>query len=62
MMEQQQSFSHGLLYSVDPGMVSELHLNDDAHLEELDWDEKHEASWYDALQNFLAVTAKKWGL
>lgn len=35
-----QSFSHGLLYSVAPENFSNLHLRDDADVEELDWQEE----------------------
>jgi hypothetical protein len=36
-MKKQQSFSHGLLYSVSPENFSALHLNDKDRLDEFDW-------------------------
>jgi len=66
VMEQQQSFSHGLLYSVAPESLSELHIDADARHDEFDWDE-HEAqyghdSFTQIVVSFLKVTAVKWGL
>lgn len=37
-MEKQQSFSHGLLYSVAPESFSALHLNDESKLDTFDWE------------------------
>lgn len=36
-MEKQQSFSHGLLYSVAPENFSALHLHEKDRLDEFDW-------------------------
>ena len=65
-MEQQQSFSHGLLYSVAPENFSNLHLHDDADVDGFDWEE-HEAqyaggSFTQIVLSFLKITAVKWGL
>ena len=63
---QQQSFSHGLLYSVAPENFSELHLHDEVRLDEFDWEE-YEAqlagdSFAQIMFSFLKITAVKWGL
>ena len=65
-MDQRQSYSHGLLYSVAPEHFSNLHLNDESRLSELDWD-KHdswfaEASYAQATLSLLQITAAKWGI
>ena len=65
-MEQPQSFSHGLLYSVAPENFSKLHLHDEADVDTFDWEE-HEAqlaggSLTQIVLSFLKVTAGKWGL
>lgn len=65
-MEQQQSFSHGLLYSVAPENFAELHLDSEARHDEFDWDE-HEAqyagdSFTQIVYDFMKITAVKWGL
>lgn len=65
-MEHQQSFSPGLLYSVAPEDLPQLHLNDDSSLDELDWDENRtqagEQTYPETIFAFLKVTAAKWGL
>jgi hypothetical protein len=38
-MEQQKSFSHGLLYSVPPQNLSSLHLNGDESRDGFEWKE-----------------------
>jgi hypothetical protein len=64
-MEHQQSFSHGLLYSVAPEDIAQLHLNDESRLDELDWNEYEsqpkDESYAKAVLTFLKVTASKWG-
>lgn len=65
-MEQQQQFSHGLLYSVAPEDFSELHLDGEARHDGFDW-EAYEAeqggdSFTQIALDFLKVTAVKWGL
>jgi len=65
-MEQLQSFSPGLLYSIAPENFSQLHLDEDATTDEFDWDE-HEVqreggSFAKIIYSFLKVTAVKWGL
>jgi len=65
-MEQQQSFSHGLLYSVAPENFSELHLHEKGALDEFDW-EAYESQFEDdsfvqIVFGFLKITAEKWGI
>lgn len=65
-MEQQQTFSPGLLYSVAPESFSELHLQDEARKDEFDWEEYESQLAGDSLaqdvMNFLKISAAKWGL
>jgi hypothetical protein len=42
-MEQQQSFSPGLLYSVAPENLSHLHLQDDTSVDGFEW-EKYDST------------------
>ena len=65
-MEQQQSYSHGLLYSVSPESFSNLHLHDKDDLDGFNWEE-YEAqyaggSFTTVVLSLLKVTAEKWGL
>lgn len=65
-MEQQQSFSPGLLYSIAPENFAQLHLDDEAGHDDFDWEE-HEAqyagdSFAHIVFSFLKITAVKWGL
>ena len=65
-MEQQQTFSPGLLYSVAPESFSELHLQDEAKLDGFDWEE-YEAqyasdSFAQTVFSFLKTSAAKWGI
>jgi len=66
VMEQQQSFSHGLLYSVAPGNFSELHLRDEGDKNKFDGEEYEsrfeDESFTQIALSFLKVTAAKWGL
>lgn len=39
-MEQQQTFSHGLLYSVAPEDLAELHLQDDTKVDDFEWEQQ----------------------
>ncbi len=62
-MNQQQSFSHGLLYSIAPENFSELHIGDEIEHDAFDWSEQQrEAGFAAILKTFLAITAAKWGL
>lgn len=65
-MEQQQTFSPGLLYSVAPESFSELHLQDEARLDEFDWEEYESQlagdSFARGVLTFLKISAAKWGL
>lgn len=65
-MEQQQTFSPGLLYSVAPESFSELHLRDEARPDEFDWEEYESQlagdSFAQDVINFLKISAVKWGL
>ena len=64
-MEQQQSFSPGLLYSVAPENFSQLHLQDEASVDAFDWEEEDAAcagdSFSQSIISFLKITAAKWG-
>ena len=65
-MKNQQSFSHGLLYSVAPSNISSLHLNDEVGKDTFDW-EAYEAEYKGnslarAVLNFLKTTAVSWGI
>lgn len=65
-MEQQQSFSHGLLYSVSPEDFSNLHLHDEADSDGFDW-EGYESQYSGesftlVVLSLLKITAVKWGL
>jgi hypothetical protein len=39
----EQSFSHGLLYSVAPENFSELHLQDETTVNDFEWEEQESA-------------------
>lgn len=65
-MEQQQSFSPGLLYSVAPENFAALHLDGEEGHDEFGWDE-HEArregdSFTQVILSLLKITAAKWVL
>ena len=66
-MEKQQSYSHGLLYSVAPENLSALHLKDEEEKKDtFDW-EAYEAelagdSFLQVILNFLKTTAISWGI
>ncbi len=65
-MELQQSFSHGLLYSVSPENFSELHLHDESDVGDLYWDE-HEpqsahSSFAQVVISLLESFAAKFGI
>lgn len=65
-MELQQSFSHGLLYSVSPENFSELHLHDESDLDDFCWDEDEprlaHGSVAQAVISFLEAVATKFGI
>lgn len=65
-MADQQSYSHGLLYSVAPDNFSSLHLKDEVGKDEFDW-EAYEAEYKGnslarMVLNFLKTTAVSWGI
>ena len=65
-MKNQQSYSHGLLYSVAPSNLVSLHLNDEMGKDDFYW-EAYEAeykgqSFVGIMTNFLKTTAESWGL
>ena len=64
-MERQQ-FSHGLLYSIPPGDLSSLHLQDEASHGEFEWGEDRpvysDETIARAVLSFLKKTAVAWGL
>ena len=62
-MKNQQSYSHGLLYSVAPMDFSELHLHEEDGKDEFDW-EAYESqlagdSFVQAVLNFLKISVFK---
>lgn len=65
-MNTQQSYSHGLLYSVAPDDFSTLHLLDEYGKDEFDWEAyktEHEGeSFVRVVLNFLRTTAVMWGI
>lgn len=65
-MEQQRGFSHGLLYSVAPQDISELHLQDGSRSDDFRWEDykywSADRTFAQATLAFLKVTAAKWGL
>ena len=65
-MNKQQSYSHGLLYSVAPDNLTALHLNDEESKDTFNWEayeaEQNGASIVNAAFNMLKTTAIKWGL
>ncbi len=65
-MEQQHSFSHGLLYSVSPENFSNLHLHDENDADGFDWGAYEAQSSGDSFAkivlSMLKITASKWGL
>jgi len=65
-MTNQQNYSHGLLYSVEPNDFASLHLNEDQSKDKFNW-EAYEAeyageSFVMTLLIFLKTTAINWGL
>ncbi len=65
-MDKQQSYSHGLLYSVAPEYLFSLHLLDEEGMDDFDWQEYESQFKGDSLAqvvlNFLRITAVKWGI
>jgi len=66
-MKNQQTYSHGLLYSVTPDNLSSLHLIDeDKKKDTFDWEayaaDYNGESFVTFLLNFLKITAISWGL
>jgi len=65
-MEQQQSFSPGLLYSIAPENFAQLHLHDDEAHDGFEWDEYESRSKGESLAqailSVLKITAAKWKL
>jgi hypothetical protein len=63
-MEQQQSFSHGLLYSISPENIS--HVNEDSKVDSFDWqayeDQYEGDSAAKIFFSILKITAAKWGI
>jgi len=65
-MKNQQTYSHGLLYSVEPNDLASLHLNEDEGRDKFNW-EAYEAvytgeTFVMSVLNFLKTTAINWGL
>jgi len=65
-MEEHQSFSHGLLYSVSPSNISNLSQHDQTKVDSFDWqayeDQYAGDSAAQIILSFLKITAAKWGL
>jgi len=67
-MKNQQSFSHGLLYSVAPDNFSELHLNDENETgkDKFEWgayeSQYKGESLIGVILGFLKTTAVNWGI
>jgi hypothetical protein len=65
-MEKEQLYSHWLLYSVAPEHFSSLQLNNERGEDMFDWEADNHGisseSLVQIVQNFLGVTATKWGL
>ncbi len=65
-MKNQQSYSHGLLYSIAPDNFSSLHLNDDVRKKDFQWEyfdaEADGDSFTRIVYNFLRTTAVNWGI
>ena len=63
-MAQQQSFSHGLLYSIAPENIA--HVNEDSKVDNFDWqayeDQYAGDSVAQIILSFMKITAAKWGL
>ena len=65
-MNNQQAYSHGLLYSVAPDNLSSLHLNDEIGKDSFDWEAYETEYKGDSLVqivfSFLKTTAVSWGI
>jgi len=65
-MNQQQPYSHGLLYLIPPKDLSSLHLQDDVRKYGVDWEEfKSQFSGNlisRVILSFLKKTAANWGI
>ena len=65
-MKNQQTFSHGLLYSVAPDHFSALRLLEEEGKDEFDWEAYETELAGDSLMrvvlNFLKTTAVMWGM
>jgi hypothetical protein len=63
-MDQQQSFSHGLLYSISPDNIS--HVHEDTKVDNFDWQAYEDQYAGDSaahiILSFMKITAVKWGL
>ncbi len=64
-MEHQKYFPHGLLYSVPPGSISSLHLNNESEWDEFCWNHETRAgekSFTKSTLAFLKSNAIRWKL
>ena len=63
-MEKQQTYSHGLLYSVAPYNFHFLHLHDNDGRDKFDWEayktQFERESFSQFVLNFMRKTAKNW--
>ena len=61
-MKKQQSYSHGLLFSIAPENIASLHLNDEYGKDDFDWEAYKGDSLARIVLNFLKTTAVNCGL
>jgi hypothetical protein len=65
-MNNQQIYSHGLLYSVPPEQFSALHLNAEERTDDFDWGayeaQLNGASLVGVVLSFMKTTAIMWGI
>ncbi len=63
-MEHQQSFSHGLLYSISPENL--CHVQEDSKVDNFDWQAYEDQNAGDSaaqiILSILKVTAANWGI
>lgn len=58
-MGNQQSFSHGLLVTVEPKDYHALHLDDGGKGDEFDWEASERDSWFQTALDYLKSVMRK---
>ena len=58
-MNNQQSYSPGLLYSVEPEDLSTLHLNDDNVMNEFDWGQEEDYALGQKLLDYFKINTAR---